>query len=455
MNASTTRTIAAHIRGQARRAFSSAAGGAARSRAALAGGLGASAVAVAAAAYTWNQDRLSSPSLLSSALPTAECKAAAPKSLDAPSDVDMTPLGLDFTHRGAGGYKDPTILDPKQPMSKRMAAFTRELQAEIVGSLESLERAAGNPNPTPFFRDAWTRPDGHGGGQSCVLAEGRVFEKAGVMVTSMEGNLSEGGVKQMRAHGREFNLPPGRVPFFAAGISIVIHPNNPHAPTSHMNYRYFEVRHPDTGETVSWWFGGGADLTPTYVDTAEASHFHAQLKSSCDRHLGAEGYPALKGWADEYFKLPHRGETRGVGGTFFDDLDLASPHAKKLQSKEDIFAFVRDAGRAFVPAYAPLVARNYARHFTSADKEWQQLRRGRYVEFNLVYDRGTKFGLLTPGARIESILVSMPLTARWEYCHAPVAGSRAEWTLDVLRRPRDWMGVGVGEAVDQRDRVAR
>ncbi|ORZ33063.1 Coproporphyrinogen III oxidase [Catenaria anguillulae PL171] len=339
-------------------------------------------------------------------------------------------------------------------MSERMAAYTRELQSEIVSALESIERAAGNPNPTPFFRDGWTRGDGHGGGQSCVLANGRVFEKAGVMVTKMDGMLSPAGVKQMRAQGRQWDLPEGteRVPFFAAGISIVIHPHNPHAPTAHMNYRYFEIKHPHTGEPVAWWFGGGADLTPMVVDDEDAMHFHAQLKNTCDRHLDVQhgGYPGLKKWCDEYFTLAHRGETRGVGGIFFDDFDFGSTYTKGM-SKEDIFAFVRDAGRTFVPAYAPLVAKGYAKPYTHAEKEWQQLRRGRYVEFNLVYDRGTKFGLLTPGARIESILVSLPLTARWEYCHAPVPGSPEARTLDILKRPRDWMGVGVGVPLEEQE----
>ncbi|KAI9176129.1 Coproporphyrinogen-III oxidase [Blastocladiella emersonii ATCC 22665] len=395
------------------------------------------AVAAAAAGLAWT----------SSTTSATECKPASPS--PAEPSVDMCPHAIDFRHRGAGGWKDATITDASAPMSQRMAAFTRELQGEIVSSLEALERAAGNKSATPFLRDAWTRPDGHGGGQSCVLQDGRVFEKAGVMVTAMEGKLSEAGAAQMRAQGRKFNLPPGteRVPFFAAGISIVIHPHNPNAPTAHMNYRYFEVRHPHTGEAVAWWFGGGADLTPTVVDPVDARHFHAELKAACDRHLSEDGYPALKNWCDEYFYLPHRGETRGVGGIFFDDFDSASPHTRGLD-RESIFAFVRDAGRAFVPAYAPLVAKSMAAPYTHADKEWQQVRRGRYVEFNLVLDRGTKFGLLTPGARIESILVSLPLSARWEYCHAPTPGSPAERTLDILRRPRDWLNVGVGIRVD-------
>ncbi|KNE67653.1 hypothetical protein AMAG_12388 [Allomyces macrogynus ATCC 38327] len=415
------------------------------SRSKLAASGAAGAAAVAGALWWWST---STSSLVENLIPAAECKAGPIKV--ATDAVNLRPLGLDFAHRGNTTFKSPVIMDTSKPMGERMAAYVKELQNEIVGALEELEQAeAPSFNGAKFERDAWTRTDGNGGGMSCVLSGGRVFEKAGVMVTVMESKMSPAGVAQMRARGRDFGDIPkdAHVPFFAAGISIVIHPNNPHAPTAHMNYRYFEVRDPKTNKPVAWWFGGGADLTPTFLDANDAAHFHAQLKAPCDRSLGKHAYPALKEWCDEYFYLPHRKETRGVGGIFFDDLDTDSPHAPKGATKEQLFAFVRDAGRAFVPAYAPTVARHMRQPYTAAEKRWQQLRRGRYVEFNLVLDRGTKFGLMTPNARIESILVSLPETARWEYCHTPVAGSPEARILDVLKTPRDWLNVGIGAAV--------
>jgi coproporphyrinogen III oxidase len=238
-----------------------------------------------------------------------------------------------------------------------------------------------------------------------------------------------------------------KLPFFAAGLSLVIHPRNPHAPTVHANYRYFEVTHPaDKSNVLAWWFGGGSDLTPSYLYDDDARHFHATLKAACDAH-GAALYPAFKAWCDEYFFIPHRGEARGIGGLFFDDLcDVKhkrlpdAPRADRPWTPETIFAFVRSAGDAFLPSYLPVLERRAQVPSTDDQRRWQLLRRGRYVEFNLVYDRGTKFGLMTPGARIESILMSLPEVARWEYCSEVGAKQDSEEgkLLEVLRKPRAW-----------------
>ncbi|XP_009328922.1 PREDICTED: oxygen-dependent coproporphyrinogen-III oxidase, mitochondrial, partial [Pygoscelis adeliae] len=233
---------------------------------------------------------------------------------------------------------------------------------------------------------------------------------------------------QMRSRGKSLKAKDGKLPFCAMGVSSVIHPKNPHVPTMHFNYRYFEIEEADG--TKQWWFGGGTDLTPTYLNEEDAVHFHKTLKEACDKH-GLKLYPKYKKWCDDYFYIKHRGERRGIGGIFFDDVD--SP------SKEEVFQFVKSCAKAVVPCYIPIVKRHCHDSFTPEEKLWQQLRRGRYVEFNLVYDRGTKFGLLTPGSRIESILMSLPLTARWEYMHTPPESSKEAEILEVLRNPKDWV----------------
>ena len=251
-----------------------------------------------------------------------------------------------------------------------------------------------------------------------------MFEKAGVNVSVVHGTLSPEAAAKM---GGGHDLEGDDLDFFATGISLVLHPHNPMAPTVHANYRYFE-----RGEGVvegSWWFGGGADLTPSYLFEDDAKHFHQVHKSVCDRHEVAD-YEAYKAWCDDYFHIKHRGERRGVGGVFFDDL--------RAQSKAACFAFVEDCASHFLDAYLPIVERRMTMPFTPEQKAWQQVRRGRYVEFNLVYDRGTKFGLTTNG-RIESILMSLPLTARWEYCHEVEDGSDEAALLEVLRQPVNWL----------------
>ncbi|XP_064603139.1 oxygen-dependent coproporphyrinogen-III oxidase-like isoform X2 [Liolophura sinensis] len=325
-----------------------------------------------------------------------------------------------------GSWLAEPITDVKQleenanDMKSRMEMMIMGIQATVVKSLEELE------DGQKFQVDRWLRKEG-GGGVTCVIQDGSVFEKAGVNISVVHGELSPAAVKQMRARGKDFKTD-GKLPFFAAGISSVIHPRNPNCPTAHFNYRYFEVQESDG--TTHWWFGGGTDLTPTFLVEEDVKHFHKTLKTACDKHSKSY-YPDFKKWCDNYFTVEHRGERRGVGGIFFDDLD--SPN------QEEVFKFVKTCAESVVPSYVPIVRKHKNDPYSYADRQWQLLRRGRYVEFNLIYDRGTKFGLQTPGARYESILMSLPLTARWEYCHNPPRGSREAAMVDVLKNPRDWV----------------
>ena len=277
-------------------------------------------------------------------------------------------------------------------MRSKMELMIMKIQADVCHALEN-EENFGNT----FKVDRWERKEG-GGGITCVLQDGDVFEKAGVNISVVSGKLPKGAVQQMRARGK--NLSDGELPFFAAGISAVIHPKNPYVPTIHFNYRYFEVT--DESGNKQWWFGGGTDLTPYYLNEDDAIHFHATLKNACDEH-NVQYYPKYKKWCDEYFFIKHRNECRGIGGIFFDDLDEPS--------QEEAFSFVTSCANSVVQSYAPLVRRHKNDPYGDKQRQWQLLRRGRYVEFNLIYDRGTKFGLYTPGARYESILMSLPLTA--------------------------------------------
>lgn len=302
-------------------------------------------------------------------------------------------------------------------MRSRFEAMIRAAQDSICEQVEALDG-------TKFKEDAWVRANG-GGGISRVIQKGNVFEKAGVNVSVVYGTMPPEAVKSASARGvtRDVGYEPGEpVPFFAAGISSVMHPWNPMAPTMHFNYRYFET---DRG---LWWFGGGTDLTPSYLYEEDVKHFHGTLKETCDRH-DKEYYPKFKKWCDDYFLIKHRGERRGLGGIFFDDLND--------RDADEIFAFSSDCANSICDAYLPIVEKRKDEQFTEAQKQWQQLRRARYVEYNLVYDRGTVFGLKT-GGRIESILMSLPLTARWEYDHSPEEGSWEEKTLAVMKEPKDW-----------------
>ncbi|XP_030640272.1 oxygen-dependent coproporphyrinogen-III oxidase, mitochondrial [Chanos chanos] len=308
----------------------------------------------------------------------------------------------------------------KGEMSTRMEMLIMETQAEFCKALEEVDGGK-------FRVDRWQRKEG-GGGISCVMQDGKVFEKAGVNVSVVYGNLTEEAARQMRSRGKVLKGKDGKLPFRAMGVSSVIHPKNPHIPTVHFNYRYFEIEEADG--TKQWWFGGGTDLTPIYINLEDGSHFHNVLKEACDKH-NPQYYPDFKKWCDRYFYIRHRGETRGIGGIFFDDLD--SP------SQEEVFSFVKSCAKTVVPCYLPIVRKHLNDSFSPEEKDWQQVRRGRYVEFNLVYDRGVKFGLATPGSRVESILMSLPLTARWEYMHEPAKGSKESEMLEVLRSPREWV----------------
>lgn len=304
--------------------------------------------------------------------------------------------------------------------------FFRSLQLEICEAIEQLDGHAR------FNEDAWNRADG-GGGRSRVLTDGRVFEKAGVNWSEVHGTLDPAFATHLPGDGLEFH---------ACGVSLVIHPKTPMIPTVHANFRSLR-------KGSAEWFGGGADLTPYYPYLDDVVHFHRTLKAACDGH-DPQFYEHFKAWCDGYFYLPHRQETRGVGGLFFDYLGLSESAARTAArgeakhvwpgelSREAAFAFVQDAGRAFVPAYLPIAARRQSEAYGEAERDFQLVRRGRYAEFNLLYDRGTVFGLRT-GGRVESILMSMPPHARWVYGHTPEPGSREAALWDYLV-PRDWLG---------------
>ncbi len=295
------------------------------------------------------------------------------------------------------------------PLQSRVKSHLQHLQDSICLGLERLDGAA------KFREDAWTHVTS-GGGRTRVMTGGALFEKAGVNFSAVEGPMSEKLQKSMNV---------GPADYFATGVSLVLHPASPMVPTVHANFRYFEL---STGDA---WFGGGTDLTPYYLFEEDCVHFHSTLKKACDKH-SKEFYPRFKKWCDEYFMVKHRDECRGIGGIFFDYLRGTPDEMEKH------FAFLQSCGDAFLHSYVPIAERRRDEPFTDAEKQWQLLRRGRYVEFNLVNDRGTLFGLETKG-RIESILMSLPALAAWEYNHVPAAGSREEELLKVLKQPRAWI----------------
>jgi coproporphyrinogen III oxidase len=293
----------------------------------------------------------------------------------------------------------------EQPLRDHVVHFLRDLQDRICTSLEELD------GPGRFREDAWDRPGG-GGGRSRVLAEGAVFEKAGVNFSDVFGEMSEEFARQIPGGGRAFT---------ACGISLVLHPRSPMIPTVHANFRFLTK-----GERQ--WFGGGADLTPYYPFREDVIHFHRVWRDVCTRHRPPVDYARFKKECDDYFYLPHRGEPRGVGGIFFDYLEGEG---------ERLLAFVRDCGTAFLDAYLPIARRRRDEPYGERERAFQEYRRGRYVEFNLLYDRGTLFGLKTHG-RTESILMSLPPRVRWEYDYRPAPGSREAELYEVYLRPRDW-----------------
>jgi coproporphyrinogen III oxidase len=297
-----------------------------------------------------------------------------------------------------------------QPLSTRAADYFRNLQDRICSALEALDGSGR------FLEDAWQR-EGGGGGRTRVLVDGGVFEKGGVNFSEVFGQMSPEFAAQVPGEGRDFA---------ATGISLVLHPRNPLVPTVHANFRFLTK-----GERQ--WFGGGADLTPYYAFREDVIHFHRIWRDVCARHPVAD-YARFKKWCDDYFFLPHRGEARGVGGIFFDYLE---------GDLERLFNFVRDAGDAFLDAYLPIARHRKDLPYGNRERAFQEFRRGRYVEFNLLYDRGTLFGLKT-GGRPESILMSLPPVVRWHYDYRPEPGSREAELYDVYLKVRDW----AGEAAD-------
>jgi coproporphyrinogen III oxidase len=294
---------------------------------------------------------------------------------------------------------------------EQIAADYRQIQDEICAGLELVDGLG------KFQEEVWER-EGGGGGRTRVIQHGNVLEKGGVNFSAVEGKLPEPVKKAFKVDEDDF---------FATGVSIVIHPNHPWVPIIHMNIRYFEM-----SDQVRW-FGGGIDLTPHYVIPEDAQFFHQYLKSVCDQ-FHADFYTKFKKWADDYFFINHRAETRGIGGIFYDRL---TPESATI-SLDEIFNFSKAVGRSFVPVYSELVNRNRIKEFNEQHKNWQYQRRSRYAEFNLVYDAGTKFGLETNG-RIESILMSLPPQANWVYDYQAKEGSLEQQTLDLLKKGINWV----------------
>lgn len=299
------------------------------------------------------------------------------------------------------------------PDSAKVKAFLIALQQQICEGLEQLDGQAS------FAADSWERVEG-GGGTSRVLRDGAVFEQAGVNFSHVTG-------AQMPASATAHRPELAGRSFEAMGVSLVIHPRNPYIPTTHANVRFFIAR--KEGEDPVWWFGGGFDLTPYYPFREDVVQWHQTARDIC-LPFGDQVYPKYKKWCDEYFFLPHRGETRGVGGLFFDDLNH--------WDFELSFDFMKSVGEGFLKAYAPIVERRKDTAYGEREREFQLYRRGRYVEFNLVYDRGTLFGLQT-GGRTESILMSMPPLVRWEYCYSPEAGSPEDELYATYLKPQEWL----------------
>jgi coproporphyrinogen III oxidase len=300
-----------------------------------------------------------------------------------------------------------------------MSVDVTAVETYLHGLHDRITAAVERIDGTRFRRDAWQRAEG-GGGESRVLSEGSVFERAGVSFSHVFGEKMPQSASQQRPE-------IAGAPFQAMGLSLVFHPRNPHAPTTHCNVRFL-IATPAGGRPV-WWFGGGFDLTPYYPFDEDVLHWHRTALAAC-RPFGAGLYEKCKAWCDRYFFLPHRDETRGVGGLFFDDFNELG--------FERSFAFMRSVGDHFLPAYMPIVERRMGHPSGEREREFQLYRRGRYVEFNLVYDRGTLFGLQSRG-RTESILMSLPPRVRWDYDWQPEPGSPEERLYRDFLRPRDFL----------------
>lgn len=299
-----------------------------------------------------------------------------------------------------------------QPDLKSVLDYLAHLQNDICNQLEKVDT-------TSFSEDTWTREEG-GGGKSRVLRNGSIFEQAGVNFSHVAGNRLPKAATVQRPELANCH-------FVAAGVSLVLHPHNPFVPTTHCNVRFF-IAEPEQGEPI-WWFGGGFDLTPYYGFREDAIHWHQTAKNAC-AEFGENTYDQYKKWCDEYFYLPHRDEQRGIGGLFFDDLNQPD--------FETSFGFTQSVGDHFLPAYLPILETRKDHPYGDNERAFQLYRRGRYVEFNLVYDRGTLFGLQS-GGRTESILMSLPPQVRWEYNWKPEAGSREAELYEYYLKPRDWL----------------
>ncbi len=293
--------------------------------------------------------------------------------------------------------------------------YIHQLQDTITSKLEGIDGKA------KFQEDNWDRPEG-GGGRTRVIENGAVFEKGGVNISGVHGKLPDSMQKYFGVEDADF---------FACGLSLVLHPTNPMVPTVHANWRYFEMYDKD-GNIVDQWFGGGQDLTPYYLYEDDAKHFHQTCKTACDKH-NREFYPKYKSRCDDYFYNAHRNEGRGIGGLFFDYCKVTDD-----MSMQNWYDFVSEVGDSFLEAYVPIVEKRKTLDYTKAQRDWQEIRRGRYVEFNLVHDKGTLFGLKTNG-RIESILMSLPPHVQWVYDHQPETGSEEEKLIKVLQNPVDWV----------------
>lgn len=300
-------------------------------------------------------------------------------------------------------------------MKEVFYSYIETLQNQITSALESIDGCA------QFEEDLWKRKEG-GGGRTRILQNGGVFEKGGVNISRVFGPLP----KAMQSY---FKVED--VDFFACGLSLVMHPKNPMVPTVHANWRYFEMYNKN-GELVDQWFGGGLDLTPYYLFEEDAKHFHLQCKNACDRH-NSDFYQKYKQACDAYFYNSHRKEARGVGGLFF---DYCKSNAQ--MNMQQWYDFITDVGDHFLEAYLPIVQKRKDLPYTAAERQWQEIRRGRYVEFNLVHDKGTLFGLKTNG-RIESILMSLPPNVQWTYDHHPAPNSKEEALIEVLKHPKNWV----------------
>ena len=300
-------------------------------------------------------------------------------------------------------------------MKNEFTEYIEQLQDRITTCLENIDGKA------QFVEDLWDRKEG-GGGRTRVIENGAVFEKGGVNISKVHGALPE---------SMQNYLGVANANFFACGLSLVIHPKNPKVPTVHANWRYFEL-YDDNNNIVDQWFGGGQDLTPYYLFEEDAVHFHEICKQACDKHH-PDFYSNYKKKCDAYFRNTHRNEARGIGGLFFDYC-----RADETFSLDDWYAFVTEVGNSFLDSYTPIVKKRKELTYTSEQREWQEIRRGRYVEFNLVHDKGTLFGLKTNG-RIESILMSLPPTVQWKYDHHPEKGSEEEKIIKVLQHPKDWV----------------